>query len=324
VAPSTTNPGYYTATLKGTGIWKFPVGAKLRAVALQGYFTQITAPAAATSPIARHAISVVKPVAGDAARRTVVDSGKCANCHEWFEAHGGNRVFEPQVCVLCHNPGLATSGRGIPDSFLGTFAFSAAQTKILADWKFDKTAPNAALKFPVTSNNFKDMIHGIHAGRERVTPFQDARDSTSRGAIDFLDLRRMDFPGRLNNCETCHVTAATSDQKTYNYVPGSTLVSTHESIDAAYAAGIAAGNATTAMAKAALATASGTDNVTTPFAASCVSCHDRAASKAHITLNGGVVNGTRSAARPTGVEDVEACAVCHGPGREFDTAKVHK
>ncbi|MEO8652569.1 MAG: OmcA/MtrC family decaheme c-type cytochrome, partial [Ramlibacter sp.] len=38
--------GYYTATLLGTGTKKFPVGAKMRAVALQGYFTQVS-PAAA-------------------------------------------------------------------------------------------------------------------------------------------------------------------------------------------------------------------------------------------------------------------------------------
>jgi OmcA/MtrC family decaheme c-type cytochrome len=324
VAASTTTPGYYVATIKGSGQWSYPAGARLRSVALQGYFNQITEPATPASPNGRHAISVVKAVTGDAVRRTVVDANKCANCHEWFEAHGGNRVFEPQVCVVCHVPGLATSGRGIADATLSTFNFSAAQTKILADWGFNKALPNAALKFPVTSNNFKDMIHGIHAGRERVTPFQDARDSTSRGSIDLLDFRRMDFPGKLNNCETCHVTAASTEQKTYNYVPGGTLPSVHESIDAVYAAGIAAGTATPAMAKAALNTASATDIVTTPFAASCVSCHDRPAAKAHITLNGGVVNATRASARPTGVEDVESCAVCHGPGREFDAVKIHR
>lgn len=107
-------------------------------------------------------------------------------------------------------------------------------------------------------------------------------------------------------------------------MPLGTLASTYEAIDAAYAAGIAGGTATPAHAKAALATASGTDIVTTPFAAACTTCHDRPAAKAHITLNGGVIGGTRAAARPTGVEDVEACAVCHGPGREFDAVKVHK
>ena len=38
------------------------------------------------------------------------------------------------------------------------------------------------------------MIHGIHAGRDRVTPFQDARDRTA-WRIQLLDFRRMDFPG---------------------------------------------------------------------------------------------------------------------------------
>ncbi|MDP2005864.1 MAG: OmcA/MtrC family decaheme c-type cytochrome [Rubrivivax sp.] len=326
LVPSTATPGYYIATIKGANA--FPVGAKLRAVSLQGYYTQLAfvdpaVPSATPVNVARHAISVIKAVAGDTVRRTVVDAEKCSNCHEWFEGHGGNRVKETQVCVACHVPGLATSGRGISDAAMAAYAFSKSDVKALTEWGFDKTLPNAALKFPVVTNNFKDMIHGIHAGRERVTPFQDARDRTP-AAITLLDFRRMDFPGKLNNCETCHVTALTSAQKTYNYVPANTLVSTYESIDATYAAAIAGGTATTAMAKASLATASATDIVTTPFAGACVSCHDRAAAKAHISLNGGVVMGTRATARPTGVEDVESCAVCHGPGRDFDTAKVHK
>ncbi len=327
LVPSTSNPGYYTATIKGSGAGSYPVGAKLRAVALQGYFTQLNAPLdtkGGVGSVGRHAISVVKAITGDVARRTVVDAEKCSNCHEWFEGHGGNRVKETQVCVACHVPGLSSSGRGIADSLVNTWTFNAASTKILSDWGFNKTLPNAALNFPVTTNNFKDMIHGIHAGRERVTPFQDARDRASSGVIQLLDFRRMDFPGKLNNCETCHVTAASSEQKTYNFVPANTLLSTYEAVDATYAAGIVSGTATPAMAKTSLNTANVTDRVTTPFAASCVSCHDRAAAKAHITLNGGVVNGSRAAARPTGVEDVESCAVCHGPGREFDTVKLHQ
>ena len=83
----------------------------------------------------------------------------------------------------------------------------------------------------MTSNNFKDMIHGIHAGRDRVTPFQDARDRTP-STINLLDFRRMDFPGKLNNCEACHVTG-TNTTTTYNSIPSGALVSTHESINGA-------------------------------------------------------------------------------------------
>jgi OmcA/MtrC family decaheme c-type cytochrome len=323
LVPSTTNPGYYTATIKGA--WTYPVGAKMRAVALQGYFNQITAPASPTAANGRHAISVIQAVAGDAVRRKIVDPEKCANCHEWFEGHGGNRVYETQVCTSCHVPGLATSGRGIPDNLLNTWNFDIASTKILADWGFNKSLPNAALKFPVTTNNLKDMIHGIHAGRERVTPFQDARDRSSSGVIQLLDFRRMDFPGKLNNCEGCHVTA-TGTTTTYNTIPAGALASTYESVDATYSGAGLLGTATPAMAKASLAQPNLTDVVTTPWSASCVSCHDRTAAKAHMAINGGQINVARSAALPAGraLEDVESCAVCHGPGRDYDAAKIHK
>ena len=303
--------GYYTATLLGTGTKKFPVGATMRAVGLQGYFTQVS-PAAA-----RHAISVVKEVTGDAVRRKVVDPEKCASCHEWFEGHGGNRVYQTQVCVMCHVPGLATSGRQIPDSTMNTWSFTAELQKIVDFWQFDKTKTNAALALPVTTNNFKDMIHGIHAGRDRVNPFRDARDSTSRGEITLLDFARMDFPGKLNNCETCHIGG------TYSSVPLNALPATYETIDAAYDAGIAAGTATTVMAKNALSTttANGTDHVTTPFAGACVSCHDSSATKSHIKLQGGQIQVNRNT---TGLVASESCVTCHGPGRNDDPAIVHK
>jgi len=113
------------------------------------------------------------------------------------------------------------------------------------------------------------MIHGIHAGRDRVNPFRDARDSTSRGVITLLDFARMDFPGRLNNCETCHIAG------TYSGVPTNALPSTYETVDAAYDAAIAGGTATTALARGALSTttANGTDRVTTPYTGARASCH---------------------------------------------------
>jgi OmcA/MtrC family decaheme c-type cytochrome len=315
--------GYYTATIKGDGPavcggngtttgpaakCVFPVDAKMRTVALQGYFTQVSPDSA------RHAISVVKTVTGDTARRTVVASAKCSNCHEWFEGHGGNRVYETQVCVMCHVPGLATSGRGI-DKDLTTYAFSPADVKKLTDWNFDKTLPNAALNFPVTTNNFKDMIHGIHAGRDRVTPFNDVRDSGSRG-ITLLDLRRMDFPGKLNNCESCHVTG------TYSNVSVNAIVSTYESIDSIYAGAIAAipSTATPAMAKTSLNTHNITDKVTSPYTASCVSCHDALPAQAHMRLNGGQIQVARNLITPFN----ESCVTCHGTGRDKDVAVVHK
>jgi OmcA/MtrC family decaheme c-type cytochrome len=316
--------GYFTAVIPSDSA--FPVGAKMRAVALQGYYTQAAGTDGIAVDTARHAISVVKAVTGDAVRRKVVDPAKCSNCHEWFEGHGGNRVYETQVCVMCHVPGMASSGRGMTDAKLAGYTFTAAQAKILADWKIatvagkispapgsDTATTDFALRFPVTTNNFKDMIHGIHAGRDRVTSFMDARDGPST-RIALLDFKRMDFPGKLNNCQTCHV-STTAAATTFNTVPANTLASTYESINATYKA-----TPTTAAAKTSLNTANPEDKVTTPYAAACVSCHNSLPGQAHMKLNGGQIQVERAFYAPAN----ESCAVCHGPGKEQDAAVVHK
>lgn len=320
--------GYFTATL--TGANQFPAGTKMRTVGLQGYYTQAAGTGGITTATARHALSVVKTVTGDSERRKVIDPAKCANCHEWFEGHGGNRVIgkdtvgNVNICVMCHVPGLATSGRGIADASLNTWVFDATSQKIVNDWKtrfgFDQTLANAALKFPVTSNNFKDLIHGIHAGRDRVSPFADARDRVSSGVIQLLDFARMDFPGKLKECTTCHVAG------TFGSVPSGTLASTYESINAAYAAGIAAGTATPAQAKAAYATANSDDKVTSPYTAACVSCHDSAAAKGHMTTQNGLIDVPRSTFQTKVATSggAEACGTCHGPGRAEDVAVKHR
>jgi OmcA/MtrC family decaheme c-type cytochrome len=148
--------------------------------------------------------------------------------------------------------------------------------------------------------------------------------------IQLLDFRRMDFPGKINNCETCHVTytgvsSGLGSVKTYATIPSGALVTAYEAIDAAYAAATTAGTATPADAKRSLATANATDIVRTPWAGACGSCHESSAARAHIAINGGAVDVTRAAAQPTPrtLEDVESCSVCHGPGRDFDTAVVH-
>jgi hypothetical protein len=171
--------GYYTATILN----KFPAGAMLRSVSLQGYFSQVTpVTVPATADVPRHAVSVVKAITGDTVRRTAIDSAKCASCHEWFEGHGGNRVYQVQVCVTCHVPGLTTSGKGSTNTQVSNYypSFTANDKDSLTRWTgvdfltsnpaaayaaANTASPDIALLFPQTTNNFKDMIHGIHAGK---------------------------------------------------------------------------------------------------------------------------------------------------------------
>jgi len=309
--------GYFTSVIPSASA--FPIGAKMRAVALQGYYTQSAGTGGIASATARHAISVVKTVTGDTVRRTVVDKEKCANCHEWFEGHGGNRVKETQVCVMCHVPGLATSGRGATAAQLKAYAWSTASKKILTDWGINPTTfgdgVDDALQYPVVTNNFKDLIHGIHAGRERVTPFKDARNRGGNQTL--LDFRRMDFPGVLKNCETCHVAG------TYSNVSASALASTYEHINTAYSTVKTQANA---LASLQATTANATDTVTSPFAAACISCHDSVAAASHMATQGGMIQVTRStfATNMATPGKGEACGVCHGTGKAEDVAVKHK
>ncbi len=292
--------GNYKATILNA----FPTGATMRTVALQGYFTQVT------PNVARHAVSVYKTVTGDTARRVVVDPRKCADCHEWFEGHGGNRVYETQVCATCHVPGLTTSGRGLTNAFLSTFAFTTAQRAILTEWTgVDWTQPlpaEVALKFPQVTNNLKDMLHGLHMGEHNAESFKVVRDSSSRGTINIINGGKIVFPGKLTNCQACH---------TYNgfsTIPAGALPS-RQTADTG-------GMTTAAQAKAALGTSNPADLMTTPFTAACVSCHSSATAKTHMTLNGGQVLVPRASLNLAG----ETCAICHGAGATYDPAKVHK
>jgi len=298
--------GYYTVALTTAA---FPAGAKLRTIALQGYYTQV-APAAA-----RHTLSSVKAVSGED-RRAIVEAAKCSNCHEVFEGHGGNRnigketVGNTLVCAVCHNPTIVTSGRGMTDAALQAYPFTAANLATLTSWGVDRLAVNGALAFPQVSNNLKDMIHGIHAGKARSTnPFRIARDRTP-AAVNLINGADITFVGILNNCQTCHKAG------TYSTVPANTLATRDEADNGVFLNGV---SRTTADAKAALATTNATDLMTTPFTAACASCHDASLAVTHMKQNGGQILVKRSLVNVGG----ETCALCHSTGKIADTAVAH-
>lgn len=314
--------GVYTATITAAA-YNFPVGSKMRTVALQGYFTQVAGTGGIAANAARHTLSVVKTVTGDTARRSVIDPAKCGKCHEWFEGHGGNRNIGKEtsstdtvVCVLCHNPNLSSSGK------------------------------TNTLTYPEDSNDLKVLAHGIHGTSKRDYPYEFVRirsgntyfftfgyiDSESYNSttdtftegnlIDYAgvnpDPTVIHYPGILQNCETCHKAG------TYASVPSGALNTTVWTTDGA--------NATTAAVTAARATVPNTtDRVTTPFASACLTCHFSDAAIAHASANGASVgwvtagNPTRTpAARSSAVAANEQCVLCHGSGKAFDVTVVHE
>lgn len=321
--------GYYTATVLSSRA--FPAGAIMRAVVMQGTFTQVrTAP---LTNIGRPAVSVVTPVTGDAVRRRVVDSAKCDRCHERLEFHGGSRVYEIQVCVTCHNPNFTSSGRTTTDAKLSVFNFTPIQQEILVGWDpaFNRATPNYALLFPETSNNLKDMIHGIHAGGERTTPFRDVRNGPGTG-ITLINAADIDFPNLLQNCEVCHVTSSGTNQQTYRAdLPDNVLPTTYVTLNATTPVTIASVTASRNTVP------NPTDLVVAPITGACISCHDTPVAKAHMQANGALLgpglNGptytdlgvARSQLDALGPPNFgEQCVLCHGAGRIADVVVVHE
>jgi OmcA/MtrC family decaheme c-type cytochrome len=303
--------GYYVATINGSSnAGRFPAGAVLRAVALQGYFTQDN-PA-----LPRHTISVVKAVTGDAVRRSVVDSAKCANCHEWFEGHGGNRVYQVQVCVTCHVPNLSSSGRGSDPANLN-LAASVMNDGVTPTKDVFGTDP---LAYPEDSMNFKDLIHGTHSADQRTYAFEFVRDRGTSGIYGF-DMSEVTFPGILSNCETCHIgaTGSGSSAKPPTYamdaLPADMLVSTMRTTS-----GDPMEDRTTILAKRA-SVPNATDLVNSPIASACYYCHNSDAALSHMEINGGAIGWSRSEYFEKA--PYESCIVCHGAGRTADVAVVH-
>jgi OmcA/MtrC family decaheme c-type cytochrome len=258
----------------------FPAGAKMRAVALQGYFTQTNA--IGTDNVARHTVSVQKAVTGDAVRRTVVKSGGytadgtgapqgCLECHEVFEGHGGNRVNNVQVCVMCHNPNLTTSGR--------TITADPINPDIVALFGSDPLA------YPEDANDFKELIHGLHAREMRVNDFVDIRNRLD-GVLLLGD--EVTYPGNLSTCTKCHLNGTYANVASTNFLVTTTKITTGNA------------NETVADINAARATVpNSTDLVNTPTSSACGYCHDTPTAVSHFGLQGGKIKTERGIATLT-------------------------
>ncbi len=335
---TTTDNEVFTTKLTGLAN-TFPKDAKMRAVALQGYFTQADGanPFGVPDNVARHTPAAMRNVFTpnaegqnvEAVRRVIVKSGYvddagrlddnpkviatlkpvgCLECHEAFEGHGGNRVNNVQVCVMCHNPQLTTSGRTInPDN---TTINSTLVAKLGGD----------PLKYPEVTQQMPSLIHGLHAGlgndpaatsttaaglRQqdvRVNNFVIVRNR-SNGV--YLDSDEVTYPGDLTHCTKCHFAtqAPSTGNVSQSYkadLPPGILFATEA---------VTTGNPNETLAQIIAIRQSfqghdpsgnPTDLVTSPLASRCGYCHDTPAAVGHFISTGGAdIKATRSIAEKT-------------------------
>ena len=273
----------YTVTLSSA---PFPAGATLRAVALQGSFTE--------NGVSRPTPSVVKAVTGDTVRRTVVKTGYvdgtgqpvtnpgdfstarpfgCLECHETLALHGGSRVNNVQVCVICHNPNLSSSGRTIDPA---TQTISPAVVAAVG---------SDPLVYPEAAMHFKNLIHGIHRASDR--PYEFVRNRTSGGLTGFYyNWSEVTFPGNLMDCTKCHLGSSYMP----NALPAGVLVSTERTTTGDSAETLAD------IVAARDGVPNDTDWVNTPIASTCYYCHDSVPARAHMILGGGKIRAERGSA----------------------------
>lgn len=216
------------------------------------------------------------------ARRIVVDVVKCNVCHDVLSLHGNNRTDEAGVCAICHNPNATDASRrpGAPGALTGG-----------TDGKLEE------------SIDFKTMIHAIHAGQADKGGFRTNGITVYGFGGSVNDYSKVVFPGKLNDCSTCHAGSSyqltgTWGAPTANGILGNTISTGASTTDPA-------------------------DNLRiTPIAAVCSSCHDSAATKLHMqdTFNGGNFSATQAAISAANSEN---CTFCHGLGRSYDVQVVH-
>jgi len=214
--------------------------------------------------------SIDEPDGEPVARRDVAELDKCLACHGQLSLHGGNRTDNLQVCVACHNP--RNTDREVRD---------IAATPP-TDGKDEE------------SLDFKRMVHGIHAAAMRVKPLQIV--GFGGRSTHVYDEEHVHFPGRLNDCLTCHTEGSYRVPLAINVL--GTTVDTgddHQSpLD---------------------------DTLITPTAAVCSSCHDSASSQQHMEQNGASFSTSQMAIDDGQV--LEQCSTCHGTGRTYDVDSVH-
>jgi OmcA/MtrC family decaheme c-type cytochrome len=202
-------------------------------------------------------------------RRNAVAITKCDDCHNQLAMHGNNRTDNIEVCVTCHAPNVTDVNR------------RAGQCEI--DLGLDDT-----------SVDMKYMIHRMHASDYVGVPYEVC----GFGFPSTTHIYNFVYPGRLNNCEGCHVPGG--------YYP----------VDPAKVLG------TTVDSGADPATPTD-DVVISPNASVCSGCHTSELAANHMIQNGGDFNATKAADSTLISSGVETCALCHGEGSSADVVVMH-
>jgi OmcA/MtrC family decaheme c-type cytochrome len=291
--------GYYTATLGAV----IPDDATMVTAGLgveyQG-FVQLNNAAYPKGIRLREPKFATKLATGYTARRAIVSADKCNNCHGQLGVspsfHGGARN-NGEGCAFCHDPNRSTGHVGAAYSFGGGWSVQV-----------------------------KNMVHAIHGSEKRAVAF--TYEATAANPTGFQEVK---YPGVLHKCEQCHVPGSYDFSTAANNAALPNLLWTTDTkgdmSNPTNAPSIGLSPWVTILGSG--QTDYRTDNlVSSPLSAACFGCHDSRVAVSHMQLNGGTLVSRASTVaiggnRANGFSRIEACTVCHGPGKDYDIKKVH-
>jgi OmcA/MtrC family decaheme c-type cytochrome len=219
------------------------------------------------------------------ARRDAVNNEKCLGCHQGtLYQHGGDRVDNEQLCVICHNP--SASDKNVR---LDTFQVANADGTVNTDATYD--GRNAE------TYDMRTMLHAIHGVEQRLetggkpwvvyrgrgiygfglddTPLPagwPADGETVNGSLNASTTPHnwvvVHYPKAVNDCDACH-----NDGQ-------------YEAADQTKAVGVTvdAGFDWPDQSD---------DTIIGPSAAACTACHAGAAQRSHAESNGYKANVTK-------------------------------
>ncbi len=260
------------------------IGGKIQ---VQGTFVDVSATPLAyyvREPSPTYAFNAADGSAATA-RRDAVDNEKCLGCHQGtLYQHGGDRVDNEQLCVICHNP--ASSDK---NNRLETFAIVNADGTVNTDATYD--GKNAE------TYDMRTMLHAIHGVEQRLdtggepwviyrgrgiygfglddTPLPagwPVDGETINGSLNDSTIAHnwvvVHYPKPVNDCDACH-----NDGQ-------------YEAADQTKAVGVTvdAGFDWPDQSD---------DTLIGPSAAACTACHAGAAQRSHAQANGYKANVTR-------------------------------
>ena len=221
-------------------------------------------------PVSSDTLTFAITDASAQARRKIVNIDKCNDCHKNLALHGDNRSGNTEVCSTCHNPN----------------ATDVQQRGVAATACFDQ------LGDVEVTIDMKRMVHQIHAGNTAVCGYRNsAHDYT--GVV---------YPGRLNNCEGCHL-----------QVDG---VGTYYPVDPAV---VPATTVDTGADRSSLLD----DVAISPNTSVCSSCHTSTLAANHMIQNGGDFAAGKDETGTLVSSGNETCQLCHGPGASADVGVLH-